>query len=88
MAGFVVVIYPGALDRRVSLKLELWKNLMKITTIDLMRHGEPIGGKKYRGQSNDPLSGKGWEQMWAAVGIIIPGSILLPRLWHVVQICT
>ncbi|MDP2828006.1 MAG: alpha-ribazole phosphatase [Sulfuricellaceae bacterium] len=41
---------------------------MKITTIDLLRHGEPVGGKKYRGQSNDPLTEAGWEQMWAAVG--------------------
>lgn len=41
---------------------------MKITTIDLIRHGEAVGGKKYRGQTNDPLSEKGWEQMWRAVG--------------------
>jgi alpha-ribazole phosphatase len=39
-----------------------------ITTIDLMRHGEPVGGRKYRGQTDDPLSDKGWAQMWAAVG--------------------
>ena len=38
------------------------------TTIDLIRHGEPVGGRKYRGQTNDPLSEKGWAQMWAAVG--------------------
>ena len=41
---------------------------MKITTIDLIRHGEPVGGKKYRGQSDDPLSERGWQQMWDAVG--------------------
>lgn len=41
---------------------------MRITTIDLMRHGEPVGGKKYRGQTDDPLSAKGLEQMWEAVG--------------------
>lgn len=39
-----------------------------ITTIDLMRHGEPLGGRKYRGQTDDPLSEKGWGQMRAAVG--------------------
>jgi alpha-ribazole phosphatase len=39
-----------------------------ITTIDLMRHGEPVGGRKYRGQLDDPLSEKGWWQMRAAVG--------------------
>lgn len=38
------------------------------TTIDLMRHGEPIGGNKYRGHLDDPLSEKGWAQMRAAVG--------------------
>ena len=39
-----------------------------ITTLDLMRHGEPVGGRKYRGQIDDPLSKKGWEQMRGAVG--------------------
>lgn len=38
------------------------------TTVDLMRHGEPVGGRKYRGQIDDPLSEKGWAQMQAAVG--------------------
>jgi alpha-ribazole phosphatase len=38
------------------------------TTLDLMRHGEPIGGRKYRGQIDDPLSETGWAQMHAAVG--------------------
>jgi alpha-ribazole phosphatase len=38
------------------------------TTLDLMRHGEPVGGRKYRGQIDDPLSEKGWVQMRAAVG--------------------
>ena len=39
-----------------------------MTTLDLMRHGEPVGGRKYRGQIDDPLSEKGWMQMRAAVG--------------------
>lgn len=38
------------------------------TLIDLLRHGEPEGGSKYRGQSDDPLSARGWQQMRAAVG--------------------
>lgn len=38
------------------------------TTLDFIRHGEPIGGRKYRGQIDDPLSEKGWAQMRAAVG--------------------
>ena len=42
---------------------------MKETVIDLIRHGEPIGGRRYRGHGvDDPLSEKGWSQMWQAVG--------------------
>lgn len=33
------------------------------TTLDFLRHGEPVGGKRYRGQTDDPLSEKGWAQM-------------------------
>lgn len=35
--------------------------------IDLLRHGEPVGGSRYRGQIDDPLSDKGWQQMRNAV---------------------
>lgn len=35
--------------------------------IDLIRHGEPVGGSRYRGQIDDPLSDKGWQQMRNAV---------------------
>ena len=42
------------------------------TLIDLIRHGEPQGGKRYRGQVDDPLSDAGWRQMWAAVGDQVP----------------
>lgn len=39
------------------------------TIIDLIRHGEPEGGRAYRGNSiDDPLTEKGWQQMWDAVG--------------------
>jgi alpha-ribazole phosphatase/probable phosphoglycerate mutase len=37
-----------------------------------MRHGEPVGGRRYRGQIDDPLSEKGWAQMRAAVGDTAP----------------
>lgn len=37
------------------------------THIDLLRHGEPVGGDRYRGELDDELSARGWEQMWAAV---------------------
>jgi alpha-ribazole phosphatase/probable phosphoglycerate mutase len=39
---------------------------MQYTLIDMLRHGEPVGGRRYRGQTDDPLSGKGWRQMRAA----------------------
>lgn len=36
--------------------------------IDLLRHGEPAGGKRYRGDRvDDPLSELGWKQMRARV---------------------
>jgi alpha-ribazole phosphatase len=41
---------------------------MNKTLIDLMRHGEPVGGRRYRGQTDDPLSEKGWQQMWEGAG--------------------
>ena len=38
------------------------------TYIDVIRHGEPVGGQRYRGYSvDDPLTDKGWTQMRAAV---------------------
>jgi len=38
-----------------------------MTTIDLLRHGEPEGGVRYRGDGvDDPLSARAWKQMWAA----------------------
>ena len=37
------------------------------TTIDLIRHGEPEGGIRFRGHTDDPLSELGWSQMRAAV---------------------
>lgn len=39
------------------------------TRIDFLRHGEPVGGSKYRGYSiDDRLTEKGWEQMKRGVG--------------------
>ncbi len=42
--------------------------------VDLIRHGEPVGGPRYRGQVDDPLSERGWAQMWRAVGAEPPWS--------------
>ena len=46
---------------------------MPDTIIDLIRHGEPEGGRAFRGHNiDDPLSEKGWQQMWNAVGDAAP----------------
>lgn len=38
------------------------------THIDVIRHGEPVGGRRYRGYGiDDPLTENGWAQMRAAV---------------------
>ena len=47
------------------------------TTVDLIRHGEPIGGRKYRGQLDDALSEKGWQQMRAAIGEHCPWQTIV-----------
>lgn len=42
---------------------------MPDTIIDLIRHGEPVGGRMIRGRGVDhPLSEIGWQQMRAALG--------------------
>ncbi|MEQ6341246.1 MAG: histidine phosphatase family protein [Gammaproteobacteria bacterium] len=48
-----------------------------MTIIDLIRHGEPVGGSKYRGQIDDPLSEKGWAQMRAAVADHRPWDVIV-----------
>ncbi len=42
------------------------------TVIDLLRHGEPVGGRRYRGWIDDPLSEHGWSQMWYAASGATP----------------
>ena len=37
------------------------------TIVDLIRHGEPVGGQKLRGSLDDPLSELGWKQMQQSV---------------------
>lgn len=37
------------------------------TLVDLIRHGEPEGGPRYRGSLDDPLSRKGFDQMRTAL---------------------
>lgn len=40
--------------------------------IDLLRHGEPAGGSRYRGSLDDPLSPRGWRQLREACGEAAP----------------
>lgn len=41
---------------------------MGSTVIDLLRHGEPVGGRSFRGNGiDDPLSENGWRQMRSAL---------------------
>ena len=48
------------------------------TIIDLLRHGEPLGGSRYRGNRiDDPLTEKGWQQMWRGVGSEAPWDIII-----------
>ncbi|MGN7614239.1 histidine phosphatase family protein, partial [Magnetococcales bacterium HHB-1] len=35
--------------------------------IDLLRHGKPEGGDRYRGWQDDPLSPQGWQEMHQAI---------------------
>jgi alpha-ribazole phosphatase/probable phosphoglycerate mutase len=47
------------------------------TLVDIIRHGEPVGGRRYRGQIDDPLSEKGWRQMRAAVADHKPWDVIV-----------
>ncbi|MES9940927.1 MAG: alpha-ribazole phosphatase family protein [Candidatus Thiodiazotropha sp. 6PLUC7] len=47
------------------------------TIIDLMRHGEPVGGRRYRGQIDDPLSEKGWQEMRHATSKESPWEVAI-----------
>ena len=44
-------------------------------TLDLIRHGEPEGGVKYRGTVDDPLSETGWHQMRNSVSNALKAGV-------------
>lgn len=51
---------------------------VKETLIDFIRHGEPEGGRRYRGGAiDDPLSETGWQQMWRSVGDFAGWDIII-----------
>jgi broad specificity phosphatase PhoE len=44
---------------------------MNSTRLDYLRHGEPVGGSRFRGNGvDDPLSEKGWQQMRTSTAAI------------------
>ena len=49
----------------------------RATTLDLIRHGEPVGGTKYRGWLDEPLSERGWAQMRDATADPEPWDLIL-----------
>jgi probable phosphoglycerate mutase len=51
---------------------------MQNTIVDFLRHGEPVGGRRFRGSGvDDALSETGWRQMWKAVGDQTPWTRVL-----------
>lgn len=51
---------------------------MTDTVIDFIRHGEPLGGRAYRGHNiDDPLSERGWQQMREAIGAHCPWTAVI-----------
>lgn len=51
---------------------------MRETLVDFIRHGEPVGGRRYRGCGvDDPLSEVGWQQMWQAIGARSPWTRII-----------
>jgi len=59
---------PAALFRALVISYNQAVDLISTTrraSITVIRHGEPIGGTRYRGSTNDPLSPLGWQQMHA-----------------------
>lgn len=47
-------------------------NEHRVTTVDLLRHGECEGGHVYRGSLDLPLSETGWQQLRASTGDAVP----------------
>ena len=43
----------------------------EVTTLDLIRHGEPVGGRMLRGTTDHPLSERGWQQMQEATAALM-----------------
>ncbi len=47
----------------------------EVIILDLIRHGEPVGGRMLRGTTDHPLSELGWQQMQTAINdLLIDGN--------------
>ncbi len=55
------------------------------TSFIFLRHGEPVGGKIFRGSTDDPLTEKGWQQMQAAVADLSYDEIVSSPLKRCVE---
>lgn len=45
--------------------------------IDLLRHGQPEGGDRFRGSRDDPLNENGWRQMRSSVAGAAPWELVV-----------
>ena len=53
--------------QQLGIRMERSTAESRVTTVDLIRHGMPEGGQRYRGWLDDPLSEQGWQQMSEAL---------------------
>ncbi len=47
------------------------------TFVDFVRHGEVDGGEYFRGQTDDALTARGWQQMQAALDSVSPWQVVI-----------
>jgi AmpD protein len=70
-------------DLPANAKAIINKQSKQTTIIDLLRHGEPEGGRMYRGCGTDhPLSTRGWRQMQDSIAAYYSGKKELP--WQII----
>jgi len=58
------------------------------TSFVFLRHGEPVGGKIFRGSTDDPLTEKGWTQMRKATKGLLFDEIVSSPLKRCVEFST
>lgn len=52
-------------------------HMENLTTLGLLRHGETVGGSRFRGSLDDPLTAEGWRQMETTLRETGPWDALL-----------